>query len=397
MRARLGFSAAVVAALSACGSPPLPSFPSPPVVRTPVPAEVESVVFMVGDAGAALTGRSPLLARLQADVERWSEALGRESAVTVLFLGDNVYPVGVRDRSRPEFVRDTAYLWGQIRVVAGAQALRHGSSGLFLAGNHDWGNATGPEGLRRLRNLEEQLDEARAGGPNVELIPRAGSGGPAVRDIGARSRLMALDTHWFLQGPSEEDRLRFFTRFEEELRAATDRHLLVAAHHPFRSGGPHGTFSPAGEALGLLFLLKKSGTLVQDLNSSVYSELLDGIREAFRRTGRPPLVFAGGHDHSVQVLDGLTPNEPVAIVVSGAGSKSTPVADVEGLRYAASSPGYVTLFILRSGAVDLVVTAGDPERLACPAANDARVSCMERSVASFRPLYSRRLTSAPPG
>jgi hypothetical protein len=62
-------------------------FPKSSGVPVPDAAKVDAVVFLVGDAGAALTGRFPLLSALRTDVERWSAALHRDSAVSVAFSG----------------------------------------------------------------------------------------------------------------------------------------------------------------------------------------------------------------------------------------------------------------------------------------------------------------------
>ncbi|MFW6085121.1 MAG: hypothetical protein ACODAA_07905, partial [Gemmatimonadota bacterium] len=68
-------AAGVVATGCGRGFPP-PELPPFDPIAEPRPDEVEAVVFLVGDAGATASGRSPLLARLGAEVERWSAALG---------------------------------------------------------------------------------------------------------------------------------------------------------------------------------------------------------------------------------------------------------------------------------------------------------------------------------
>jgi len=68
---------AALGVLAGCAVPePAPAEWTP--LPDPDPAEVEAVVFLVGDAGDALPGRSPVMARLQAGVERWSADLARD-------------------------------------------------------------------------------------------------------------------------------------------------------------------------------------------------------------------------------------------------------------------------------------------------------------------------------
>jgi hypothetical protein len=98
----------------------------------PSPFDVDAVVFLVGDAGAVESGRSPLRDRLRTDVEYWSRELARDSGVSVIFLGDNVYPYGVHEPGHPDFPQDSARLWSQVEVVAGSAALEHKTTGLFV-------------------------------------------------------------------------------------------------------------------------------------------------------------------------------------------------------------------------------------------------------------------------
>lgn len=386
---------ALAAASCGRGFPP-PELPPFEPIAEPAPEEIEAVVFLVGDAGATAAGRSPLLERLGGDVERWSAALAQDSAVAVAFLGDNVYPDGLRDRTHSGFSADSARLWNQVDLLAGPAARRHRTTGWFLAGNHDWGSMTGTAGLSRLRNQEDALLRARSTGANVTMIPEAGSPGPDIRDIGDQFRLVFIDTHWFLQDPIDEEGTRFFEELRGTFETAGDREILVISHHPWATSGPHGV-SEGGRALGYYWLLEKSGTLVQDLNSPVYSDFIRAFRQVVRETGRRPLVFAGGHDHSLQVFRGKTSTDPLYSLVSGAGSKLTPVSEADGLRYAASRPGYMTLMLGVDGSVRLFVEAGSPAHLSCPTDEARRVTCMREGTEAFETVFSAILRGAPPG
>lgn len=369
----------------------LPEFQSIP---GPDPDGVDAVVFLLGDAGATIAGKSPLLAALGDDVERWSRALARDSAVSVVYLGDLVYPVGVRDHSDPAFETDSMRLWNQIDLVGGDQALAHATTGLFLAGNHDWGNTAGEEGLDRLLNLAAQLDLGRRHGRHVSLHPPAGAPGPTTRDLRRNVRLIFMDTHWFLQARSAADRNAFFERLEQMIESSGDREVILAAHHPYRSAGPHGAVIPGYHAGGVAYLLKKSGTLVQDLNSPVYDDFLNRIRSTFERTSKPPLVFAGGHDHSLQVLQGGGDFDPRFNLVSGAGSKISSISNTPGLTWGASRPGYMMLVFRKDDAVDLFVVAGDPDLLTCEVPDDQLEECMSNGANAFEVAYSVSLLGA---
>ncbi len=352
----------------------------------------------MGDAGVAERGRSPLLRRISEEVDQWAETLPAGS-VAVTFLGDNVYPVGIRDGG-PERAQDSTRLWSQVEVVATDIAVDREVVGLFTPGNHDWGNMVGEEGRERLANEEAMLTRAGEQGIRVELLPSGGLPGPSVRDLGSAVRLVFIDTHWLLQEPGGDWQDGFFAEVASALRGADGRRVVMLAHHPLRSAGPHGALVPAMDAMGLLYLFKKSGTLIQDLNSPVFSVFLGRLREAFARGGGPPLVLAGGHDHSLQVLSPLQPGDPPHLLVSGAGSKLTDISAVPGLRMGVSQPGFMELLFLRGGGVQLRVFAAGPGDQHCPVgirglrseAARARLGlCLERSAAAFRVIYAEDL------
>ena len=381
-----GSGSLLAAALLACAPttrvvPPFEPLPEPP------PSEVAAVLLLVGDAGDAAREVSPLLHRLRADVERLSETLPPDRPVAVAFLGDNVYPEGIRDRDDASFARDSALLAGQVWTLTGPAAQAHRARGLFLAGNHDWGNLPGGPGLPRLRNMEALLARLASSGPHVELVPEAGEPGPAIVDLGSAAQLVILDTPWWLQAYASGGRAdEVVDEIAAVLAGARDRPSIVLAHHPYASGGPHG-----GRRLPLTpeWLLHKAGALVQDLNSEPYRRLRAGLGDAFERGGTP-LIFAGGHDHSLQVHEGGSAREPTWMLVSGAGSHVTPVKEVESLVWSAPLGGYMRLVFRVGGGIDLHVVAASPDVLECSAGPDAG-RCVEQGIAAFRIVYATRV------
>ncbi len=386
---------ALVWMVTACGPPPAPGLPPGPVAPEPLPSSIESVLFLIGDAGTAQTGKSPVLSRLTEDVERWSGLLP-DSSVAVAFLGDNVYPVGVRNREHSEFPQDSTRLWSQLNVLAGPSALEHGAMGLFTSGNHDWGNMIGDDAIKRLANEEAMIREARTGGLNVDFLPPGGIPGPVFLDIGTQTRLIFIDTHFFLQETPDLWEDAFFTLVSDALSTRGERNAIMMAHHPFRSAGSHGALIPALHASGLLYLFKKSGTLIQDLNSPVYNSFLSRLRSAFVEAGGPPEVFAGGHDHSLQLLDPVQSTDPNHLLVSGAGSKLTPVSDVNGLRVGLAKPGYMMLLTHHTGQIDLRIVAGEAKDQHCDVKDSDLAKCMQDSSQRIRTVYAETLSFAQP-
>jgi hypothetical protein len=376
--------------LNGCGK----SFPPTPAslfVREPHADSVESVIFVIGDAGKATLETSPILHRLHNEIEQWSKSM-RDSTVIALFLGDNVYPVGLRDADDPAFAEDSTHMQGQLDVVSGEEARRHGTRAVFIAGNHDWGHMAGEPGRVRVANMHRFIARrSRAGGFHAEFEPRAGDPGPGVIILGRYLKLLLIDTAWWLleANPAEKD--RFIAKLEREMANRGDRELVIAAHHPWQSGSAHGGLVPFWQTIGVKWLLSRSGASLQDLNSLPYRDLKTRIAQVFAQT-KPPLLFAGGHDHNLQVLKGTQPGDPPFSVVSGAGSKGSDVGPTEGMLFRRAEPGFMRLVVLKSGAIDLFVVSANEDFLDCSNMSEFFLEqCLETGAREFRTVFSTRL------
>lgn len=380
-----------LAALPACAPPP-PALPAPRRAPEPAPEQVERVLFLLGDPGESTSATSPVLQHLQGEIEAWAGRLAADSAVGLLVLGDVVYPLGLHAPGSGWFAHDTAIVMSQVRLVAGPNARSRGARALFLAGNHDWGERDDFEGFVRLNNLDTFLQWAGAQtGAAVSLAPPAGRGGPAVWDWGPHLRLLLLDTAWWLLSAEEPEKALFLADVEEAMRTAGGREVLLAAHHPFRTVGAHGGTYSFWEMLGIGYVLRRSGAILQSLNSPAYRELERGLRDVFARAG-PPFAFIGGHDHSLQVIGRVEPTDPRFSLVSGSGSKLTSVRRAPGVLFARSAPGYMRLLVLRDGTMHLSVVAAPERYQHCPGGPpEAWAACMREGVAAFGTVHSQPL------
>lgn len=378
-----------LALLPACAPTP-PALPAPELAPEPAPAQVERVLFLLGDPGEATTSTSPVLQYLQQDIEGWSARLAADSAVALVILGDIVYPLGLHPADSRWFDHDTAIVMSQVRLVAGPSALARGAQALFVAGNHDWGERADFQGFVRLNNLDTYLQAVRSQtGAAVNLVPPAGQGGPWVLDWGPHVRLLLLDTAWWLLSANEAEKALFLERIEQAMRTAGDRKVLIASHHPFRSVGSHGGTYSFWNMLGIGYVIRRSGAFLQSLNSGPYRELEAGLRSSFARAG-PPFAFIGGHDHSLQVMGRVQPTDPRYSIVSGSGSKLTGVRGGPGVRFARSAPGYMRLLVMRDGSMHLSVVAGPERYQLCPAGT-AGAECMVEGIAAFGTVHSQPL------
>ncbi len=374
--------------VSACAKARLPDLPPSPVT-TDVPNDsIESVVFWIGDAGLAEWGKSPIVHKLAADVDHHARVVARDSAVAVVYLGDNVYPGGLREAGRPEFVEDSTHLQAQVDVMRSPYARRYNAFALFVPGNHDWGHKFDEGGRRRILNQEEFLDRRRAEGINVALVPKGASPGPHVVDFGRHLRLIILDTAWWLLAGNAAEKEIAMQEVEQAMRTAGTREIAFVAHHPYRSAGPHGGLQPFWAGLGVRWLLTRSGAALQDLNSLPYRDLLDRMKSIFEAVGGPPLLFAGGHDHVLQLIEGTDEHDPRFMLVSGAGSKLSRVGHTDGLIYRGVQPGYMRMVVKTNGEIVLYIVSAPDSFLHCDHREaQRRADCVVRGFNAFRTVY----------
>lgn len=345
----------------------------PEVITAPVPVPADSAivwsVLLAGDAGAPGPD-DPALAALAREAARLPER------TTVVFLGDNIYPTGLGSEDDPDRAEQEARLDRQVAVLR-----ESGARGIFVPGNHDWAKG-GPDGWAAIRRQGEWL-RARGGGL-VELAPAGGCPGPAVRDVGPVFRIVALDTQWWFHDhakPASADGCDPGTG-EASLAAlarvvdAPDRQVIVAAHHPIRTGGVHGGYFtlrqhlfPLTElaswawlplpGLGSLYPLVRGGGLSpqdtpNDRNRALRVALEDAMAPA------RPLVYAAGHEHNLQVIEGGSARW---LLVSGAGyaDHTSPVRAFAATRWAEAATGFMRIDALQSGRVRLGVVILDAD------------------------------------
>ena len=293
-----------------------------PSAEPPALGRVDAALYLVGDAGDDTPGRAVVLEHLERDLAR-HEARHPDAPAAVLFLGDNIYEVGARPAFEAE---DFAHLAAQAGVVARARRAR----AVFLPGNHDW--AKGADDLLALEAVRTQAEwiRGRIGSDRAVFLPDDGCAGPASMDLGGSVRIVFLDTEWLLRGPESAcpSPTEVYDALSAELAASRDRRVVLAAHHPMATGGPHaldhGPF--------VYWLAVKAGLGVQDLGSGRYAEMLAGVRRAIRDSGTRPLAFAAGHDHSLQVIGLEGEGNPFFQLVSGSGSRTTAADRTRGTR-----------------------------------------------------------------
>ena len=350
--------------------------PARPVrAAAPVPAaaatDVAVTLFFIGDAGApaAPADSEPVLVALRA-------AVAAAPHPVIVFLGDNVYPRGLPDSGAADRFEAERRLDAELDVVRGT-----GARGIFVPGNHDWDREgrAGWDAIRRQEVFIAALPQAHS-----ILLPGGGCPGPAVVDIGAVVRLVALDTEWWLHdGPKPTDhssgcRTASEREVIDSLRAAVHtagrRAVVAMAHHPLESGGPHGGHFgwqdhvfPLREVKPWLWIplpligsvypiARANGISSEDLPSAAYHRMRAAFDSAF--AGAPPLIYAAGHDHALQVIAGTSARY---LLGSGAGiyGHRDRVTALDSTRFVESASGFMCVEFLQDGRARLSVTVVD--------------------------------------
>jgi hypothetical protein len=307
-------------------------------------SEIESSLFLIGDAGEPdPRERSKVLDSLAAHVSKDPQK------ALVVFLGDNVYPDGIPEEGQ------AAYADARRRLAVQVNSIPPGVRTIFLPGNHDWAGSE-PFGLYSVR-LQERLIAALARGRDIKMLPGNGCPGPVSIDIG-RLRFVSLDTLWWLHSYIVNDSSSrcatdpgaVTAALRQQINVPDGRVVVVGAHHPLMTGGEHGGYC------GITGPFRRLAGHSQDILSGLNKVMRDSIETAF--SAKPPLIYAAGHEHNMQVMRGGPTVQ--YLLVSGAGSDSKVGCTVwlrESYYVAQHRTGFMRVDVLRNKGVLLRVYA----------------------------------------
>jgi hypothetical protein len=298
-------------------------------------AQVDSLfqrIWLVGDAGEMHGPTHPVIDWLTKNVD-WNDPKNM-----VIFLGDNVYPLGLPMKGEPGYAEAKRVLDYQVNLVKGKK-----STAIFVPGNHDWKDGK-LGGWQQAINQEDYINALAQ--KNIQFPVTGGCPGPVAVDLSSKVVGVFIDTQWFLYvhdkpGPGSNCTSRTIDEFATELKEIVAAHpnqlLLVCEHHPMHTYGIHGgdytwkehifPFTALNPNLyiplpiiGSLYPLARGvfGSL-QDFNHPLYQEMVKTI-ENIVKTHRNPLG-AAGHDHSLQFIM----KDSIPFVISGSGTYTSRV------------------------------------------------------------------------
>jgi hypothetical protein len=332
-------------------------------------SRIETSVYLIGDGGNPSRDGEPVLAAL-------SKAIARDPAKSlVLILGDNVYEFGMDSAPNSGNRREQEWrLNTQLEVL-----FQNHVSGIVVPGNHDWQKhkASGLGSVRAQEDFVRESDrEHRAGHgarlDSITFLPSNGCPGPALVEVGRRLQVLVLDTQWWLHQharPSDaacgiQGAAGAAARIRQLLAAAGARRTLVVAHHPIETAGEHGGFFdwkrhlfPLTAAkpwlllplpvLGSMYpLARMHGVSEQDVSGALNCRMLAVLDTAF--LPNPPLLYAAGHDHGLEVFEGGPARYSV---VSGGGiyDHTNPFTRHANSLLSLARSGFMRLDVMRDG------------------------------------------------
>ncbi|RYF86681.1 MAG: hypothetical protein EON98_02920, partial [Chitinophagaceae bacterium] len=329
-----------------------------------VHAQVDTLtqrIFLIGDGGELVGEKThPVIDWLQKNVN-WDDERN-----TAIFLGDNVYPLGLPMKGAPDYERSKHILDYELKPF-----LNKKSRAFFVMGNHDWANGK-MQGWQQVRNQYNYINGLEKA--NIQALPGEGCPGPVAVDLNNQVVVVFIDSQWFLYihdkpGPGSSCNARTVDEFQTELREIVAAHpnqmMLVVTHHPLYSFGVHGGDYTWKEhlfpltainpklwiplpVLGSIYPITRGvfGNL-QDVKHPLYQTMVNAIEKEMQK--HPNALVASGHDHSLQLIK----KDSLFQIISGSASNLSRVKENrEGeLLFHDLTYGFAMLEVHKSGKV----------------------------------------------
>ena len=317
---------------------------------------IEHIVFLIGDAGEAQNKSAEVFNAFLKQVKPI------ENKSTIIFLGDNIYPGGMPNKTEDGREEAEDIILYQLNRLKQSKAKTY-----YIPGNHDW-NKGQKDGLSHLLN-EEQFIEQNLNNEN-EFIPSNGCPGPFKINVSDHLVLIAIDTQWWLHkfekgNCNNISTTEIISNLRTLLNNNKDKNILIIGHHPLKSKGDHGGFFTLKSHLFPLTHFNKYlylplpiiGSIVpfyrkfignkQDIAHSLYKKMIAELTSVFKEFDN--LIYAAGHEHNLQYYN----QENRHYIVSGSGCKNGDVKKLKPPNFSANKKGYFKLCYLKNSNVFL--------------------------------------------
>lgn len=323
------------------------------VNNSDVKSDNDFKIFLVGDAGNADEPQSQHTLNLLK-----SQLDAANSNSMLIFLGDNIYPNGMPDKSDKNYALAEKKLEDQLSIVKNFKGKT-----LVIPGNHDW--YSGLDGMKAQEDfVKNYLNDKKA------FLPKNSC---PIDDISLTKdiKLIVIDSEWALLNWDKhpginkncdiKTREDFFTEFKDLINKNQDKQIIVALHHPVISSGTHAGFSSAKSNLfplkskiplpGVASLINvvraSSGANPEDINNQHYADLANRLKSIVQE--KENVIFVSGHDHNLQYHQARN----IRQIISGAGSKVDPASIREKTDFSYGGSGFAVLNIRKDKSADV--------------------------------------------
>ena len=329
------------------------------IAQKGTPDSLQARIILIGDAGELTNGRHPVVSGVRSTIPF-------DKKTTIIYLGDNLYKVGLPDDVVPDYNLAKAPLDSQIVIAKGTDAKVY-----FLPGNHDWNNG-GPHGWETIQREQYYVDIL--GDKNIFFYPKDGCPGPVLVDITPDVVLIIMDSQWWLHPydkPGIESDCPYKTKAEvltqlDDLLSRNSKKLVIfALHHTLRSYGIHGGYFKLKQhlfpftdvfpklyipvpILGSIYPITRGifGTS-EDMKHPAYVDLVTELDKVLKT--HENVIRVAGHEHTLQLIK----DTGAYYVVSGSGSKSNRVSKSRKSLFASDKNGFATLDISKNKNVNI--------------------------------------------
>ncbi len=338
------------------------------VASTTLKAQTDTIarrIVLIGDAGQLTDGRHPVV-----DAVRNNIPLDKKT--TVLFLGDNLYKHGLPDVETAGYEESRAILDSQLAIGRNTKAKIY-----MIPGNHDWHNGN-RDGYDAIIRQQLYVTFPKIDSVDAEFFPEDGCPGPKEINLGNNILLVIFDSQWWLHPydkPGIESdcdcktEIELVSKIRDIATQNTDKLIVVASHHPFKSNGVHGGFFTLKQhifpftdikkslflplpVLGSIYVIARSVFgASQDLKHPAYANMINQITGALETSLAPNVVFVSGHEHNLQHIK----DDNFNYIVSGGGCKQSRISKRNNGLFNSTDFGFAVLEVSTNKNVNLSI------------------------------------------
>lgn len=322
--------------------------------KLPLNKEIEHTLYLIGDSGEMDDEQ----ARSNYVVDGMVSMMNmNDYNSSVVFLGDNVYPIGLVDqRDSVKRKKGEDILYAQLNPLK-----NYVGETYMIPGNHDW-NKDKKGGLQSVIRQEAFVESEF--GKKIKFYPNMGCGDPEVVKINKEVVYIFIDSQWWLQKWKQEKQINegceitsrgdFLARMEELFLKYKNKEIICMLHHPIKSNGNHGGYFslkqhvfPLAELgvwlplpiIGSIYPIYRQATgSIQD-NTHIRNQNLTKGLESLAQKHRINVVFASGHEHGLEFYE----SSKIKYIVSGSGSKTSYIQSGGEASYARQARGFARL------------------------------------------------------